>query len=223
MISPEGYYEMELKGKSAEEIAKKIRGLKNEIGHLKKAIEVQHYGSKTGFYPDMRTQLWSARLYLERAVAAYEETGETYQPSKAEQRAATFDEAIPTITRITVTLGGHFDGFETHTITLTDDHLRLDVEHSMYPKPSNFYIEPDYLLTKEEFLDGLRDLHIGEWRRHYNSVDYGWYILDGTSWTLTIEYADGRKIEREGSNAFPYNFDRLCELVGYEEKPEDKE
>ena len=48
MISPEGYYEMKLQGKSVEDIAKKIRGLKNEIGHLKKAIEAQHYGEKNG-------------------------------------------------------------------------------------------------------------------------------------------------------------------------------
>lgn len=35
MISPEMYYEMELKGKSADEIQSKIRGLKNKIGRLK--------------------------------------------------------------------------------------------------------------------------------------------------------------------------------------------
>lgn len=35
MISPEGYYEEHLKGKSAEQIMTAIRGLKQEIGHLR--------------------------------------------------------------------------------------------------------------------------------------------------------------------------------------------
>lgn len=35
MISPEGYYEEYLKGKTAAQIMTAIRGLKNEIGHLK--------------------------------------------------------------------------------------------------------------------------------------------------------------------------------------------
>ncbi len=223
MVSPEGYYEMELQGKSVEDIAKKIRGLKNEIGHLKKAIEAQHYGEKTEIYPDERTRLWCTRLYLERAIAAYVEAGGKYQPSKAEQRETAFDEAVPTIARLIFTIGGYFDGVETRTFTLTDDHLRMDIDLSKLHKPSNFYIEPDYLMSKEEFLDGFRELHIGEWRRYYDSFDYGWGVLDGTSWNLVIEYIDGRKVEYGGSNAYPYNFDRFCELIGYEVETEDEE
>ena len=39
MISPETYYEMNLKGKSPKEIMKKIRFLKTQIGQLKRSIE----------------------------------------------------------------------------------------------------------------------------------------------------------------------------------------
>ena len=39
MISPEKFYEMERKGKSADEIELRIRGLKNEIGRLKSVME----------------------------------------------------------------------------------------------------------------------------------------------------------------------------------------
>lgn len=39
MISSEGFYEKELKGKSVDEIQSKIRGLKNETGRLKSLIE----------------------------------------------------------------------------------------------------------------------------------------------------------------------------------------
>ena len=39
MINPETYYAMNLKGKSQEEIMKKIRSLKIQIGQLKQSIE----------------------------------------------------------------------------------------------------------------------------------------------------------------------------------------
>lgn len=215
---------MELQGKSVEEIGKKIRGLKNEIGHLKKVVENPDYGTEPVIHPDERTRLWCSRLYLERAIAAYEEAGGCYIPSKAEQRAAAFDAAIPTITKLTFTIGGFFGGYETRTITLTGDHLQLYIEHSIIPSPTNFDIEPDYPLTKDEFLEGLRDVHIGEWKRHYDPEAYGIIVMDGTQWELTIEYADGRKAEFDGSNAYPFSFDTFCELVGYEEdEPDDDE
>ena len=57
MISPEGYYEMNLKGKSEKEIRSAIRGLKNEIGHLKNIMEHPEYGSEPLIHPseDVRT------------------------------------------------------------------------------------------------------------------------------------------------------------------------
>jgi ribosomal protein L29 len=39
MISPEGYIQSEIKGKSKEEILRKIRGLKQDIGRLRNQIE----------------------------------------------------------------------------------------------------------------------------------------------------------------------------------------
>lgn len=39
MISPESYYEEYLKGKTKEQIMTTIRGLKQEMGHLKNSME----------------------------------------------------------------------------------------------------------------------------------------------------------------------------------------
>ena len=39
MLSPESYYELHLKGMSEKEILSVIRGLKNQIGHLKNIME----------------------------------------------------------------------------------------------------------------------------------------------------------------------------------------
>ena len=46
MISPEGYYEFYLKGKTQEQIKSTIRGLKNEIGYLKNVMEHPDYGKE---------------------------------------------------------------------------------------------------------------------------------------------------------------------------------
>ena len=223
MISPEGYYEMELKGKPAEDIARKIRGLKNKIGHLKKTVENPDYGTEPVILPTPGMHLWCTRQYLERAIAAYEEAGGSYKPSQAEQRAAEFDAAIPTIAKVTFSIGTFFGGQETRTITLTENDLQMDIDRTVIPEPTEQDTESEDQPTKDEFLEELRDIHIGEWRRYYDASDYGVIVLDGTQWELTIEYADSRQIKHGGSNAYPFSFDALCELIGYKRYDENED
>ena len=219
MISPETYYESSLKGKTKEEVLTKIRGLKKTIGHLKRVIESPEYGSTEIIQPDEQTQLWCSRLYLARAIQAYEDAGGKYEPSKQEMQAIAFDKAIPDISKITLEIGGFFGGYETRTIQLHGNQLHLQVEHTIMRKPSDFDIEPDCPLTKEDFVEGLREVHIGEWHHSYNN----WNVVDGTQWELTVEYNDGRKLSFNGSNAYPFSFNRLCELMGFDESDEDEE
>ena len=84
MISPDGYYEMNLKGKSEKEIRSVIRGLKNEIGHLKNTMEHPDYGSEPLTHPTEDVRIWCTRMYLERAKQALLEMGAVYAPSQAE-------------------------------------------------------------------------------------------------------------------------------------------
>lgn len=99
-----------------------------------------------------------------------------------------------------------------------EEHLHFDVAHSIILKPSNLPAVLDYPCDKEEFLDGIRNLHIGEWRTSYMNPD----VLDGTQWDLTIEFSDGHKpFKTGGSNAFPYNFDALEELLGVDRDEEE--
>ncbi len=67
MISPEGYYEEYLKGKTKEQILTVIRGLKQEIGRLKITMESPDYGVKPIMHPSEDTRLHWTREYLERA------------------------------------------------------------------------------------------------------------------------------------------------------------
>ena len=49
--------------------------------------------------------------------------------------------------------GGFFGGYETRTIQLHGNQLHLQVEHTIMRKPSDFDMEPDYPLTKEDFIE----------------------------------------------------------------------
>ena len=115
MISPEAYYEEFLKGKTAEEIMTAIRGLKQEIGHLKNTMEHPDYGRKPLIHPSEEVRLLCTRMHLERAKEALIEVGGTYKPSQAELKAAAFDKSIPAICKVVFSIGGFFDGYETRT------------------------------------------------------------------------------------------------------------
>lgn len=197
-----------------------IRGLKQEMGRLKNTMESPDYGSEAIIMPSESTRLWCTRLYLDRAKQALTDVGGTYVPSKAEQKAERFDASIPAISKVIFGIGGFFGGYETRTITVDEEHIHFDVEHLLILKPSNLPDGLDYPCDKEEFLDGIRELHIGEWRTSYMNP----YVLDGTQWELTIEFSDGHKpFKISGSNAYPYNFDALKELLGVEPDDEDEE
>lgn len=221
LTSPDAYYEMNLKDKSEKEIRCAIRGLKNEIGHLKNIIEHPDYGSEPLMCPTEETRIWCARMYLERAKQALFKIGATYIPSQAEQKAQKFQENIDYITKITFKIGGYLGGFETYTINLEDEPVHYEADRLVlwdvvYPHETT-----SYPLSKAEFMDAFRELHIGEWRHYYDPERFGCIILDGTQWSLDIEYSNGLKAVRyEGSNSYPYNFYKLKELFGIEDDSE---
>ena len=215
MISPETYYEMNLQGKSPKEIMEKIRSLKIQIGQLKRSIE------KTDdivceVFPGRLTRLKCDRDYLERAIQAYEEAGGEYVRSKAEQKDHDFNEALDSMSKLVFTIGGFFCGHETRTFTISDDQVLVDVEKTMISMDKEEYGP----YRKEEFISGIKALHIGEWKRTYNDL----LVMDGTQWELDIYYNNGRRPTKiSGSNAYPYNFDDLKEFLEVEMEDEEDE
>ena len=215
MISPETYYEMNLQGKSPKEIMEKIRSLKIQIGQLKRSIE------KTDdivceVFPGRLTRLKCDRDYLERAIRAYEEAGGEYVRSKAEQKDHDFNEALDSMSKLVFTIGGFFCGHETRTFTVSDGQVLVDVEKTMISMDKEEYGP----YRKEEFISGIKALHIGEWKRTYNDL----LVMDGTQWELDIYYNNGiRPTKISGSNAYPYNFDDLKEFLEVEMEDEEDE
>ena len=137
-----------------------------------------------------------------------------------------FENNFPFISKIIFSIGGFFGGYETRTVTINGDEICITVEHSLIPTLSNlgeFEIEP---LDKEEFMDELSRLYIGEWRRSYHPERFGYSYCDGTQWELEIQFSNGAKpFKCYGDNSYPYNFDKFQELLGIDttEEPEEEE
>lgn len=219
MISPEGYYEYHLKDKDAAQIMTVIRGLKREINRLRQVLDDPGYPYRLDrIDPDESVQLWCTRLYLERAKQALADAGGTYVPTKAEEKTIAFEKDLDTIQKLTLNIGGFFSGHTIRTYTIDGESVCLHVDHSLsYTPPGTEEVE--CLLTKKELVDGLRELHLNEWRKEY--IDP--CVMDGTQWELEICFSTGRRPLRiGGSNAYPYNFDNLLQLLEIEEDQQEE-
>lgn len=211
MISPETYYEEYLKGKTPEEILKAIRSLKRQISKLKNIAEQPDFGC--AIYPSESVRISCSQDYLERAKLALKESGGEYQPTKSELKAIEFDENIPNISKIIFSIGGFLCGEELVEVTITDDTAELKYGRSYIPtKPEDF--DKIETIDKASFLEEFKRLHIGEWSKNYNTKRFGYTVLDGTQWELEIHYSnDIKPVKIYGDNAYPYNFDRLKDLL----------
>ena len=224
MISPEAYYEEQLKGKTIEQIMRVIRGLKQEIGHLKNMMESPDYAQEFVIHPSEGVRLDCTREYLEKAKQAYAEVGGTYSMSKAEEKAAGFEQNMNSIFKITFGIGGFFGGYRSYGLEISDNlkaYTKLWEDEESLVLFDNENEEP---FTKDAFLAALADLHIGEWRRRYTTQRFGYTVCDGTQWELKFEYNNGHKpVIFDGDNSYPYNFDKFQMLFGIDETEEDDE
>lgn len=224
MISPEGYYEEYLKGKTKEQIMAAMRALKQEIGRLKNTMESQDYGVGPIMHPSEDTRMHWTREYLERAKLAYAEAGGTYTLSKSEEKVAEFDANMDDICKINFGIGGFFGGYLSYVVELSDG---LKAYTKLWKDEEPLVLLNDdnrESFTKDTFIVALKDLHIGEWRRRYSTKRLGYTVCDGTQWELEFEYNNGHKPVRfDGENSYPYNFDMFQMLFGIDDTEEDKD
>jgi hypothetical protein len=222
MISPEGYYEEYLRGKTKEQVMTVIRGLKQEIGRIKHMMESGDYEQEIILHHSEDARLFWTREYLKRAKMAYAEVGGTYTLSKSEEKAADFDLNINFIYKIIFIINDDFGGYRSFEVDLSNE-LRAYTEILGVKEPFVLIdANSEEPFTMDTFVATLETFHIGEWRRRYSSQCFGYTLSDGTQWKLEFEYCNGHKpIRFEGENSTPYNFDRLKMIFGIGETEED--
>ena len=154
-MSPDTYYEFELKGRSKTHILKEIRSLRKNIKNQKEIIEYSRIKPTQWTAPSPFVGIEMNRLYLKEAKKALEELNEIYKPSRIEKKALKFNENINYLKSIRLEMGSFFEGYNTSkieisktdpVITITDfeDRLlnRFPVNKIDFLKSlSNFYID----------------------------------------------------------------------------------
>ena len=220
MISPESYYEFELKGKTREEILTCIRSLKQQMGTLKNHMENPHYEQEL-VCPTPDTELYWTREYLAMAKRAFAEAGGEYHESAAEKRSAAFLERLDDLKKIEFNIGGYFGGHNVYQLEVTDNGLHLTGMHYPEEQPlptglCEIILENGAeIKTAKDLFDYFLGMHIEEWRRYYDTERFGYMICDGTQWELRLEYSNGhRPWISGGSNCYPWNFYDLVQLFG---------
>lgn len=202
MVSPEWYYKEYLAGKEPKEILKRIKIIRNEIKRLKEIEEnptEENFGERI-MDPSTEVRIKCNRLYLQRAISALEELGVKYISSSEEKKATKFNENIENIIQFSLNIGGYFIGFRTYTIDINDSKSILTIEHFKNIK--------EYPINKNIFLRDLKDVYMGEWKKSYFPEEF---IEDGYQWQISIRYKNGKFLDYDGDNRFPYNFDNASE------------
>lgn len=207
-MSPDAYYEFELKGRSKRHILKEIRSLRKNIKNQKEIIEYSRIKPTQWTAPSPFFSIEMNRLYLKEAKKALEELNEIYKPSRIEKRGLKFNENINDLTSVRLKMGYLFKGYMLSEIDLSNTDPVITVTDFDGKLLNRFSV------NKDSFLKSLSDIYIGEWQSDYDPLRFGEGILDGIQWTLKFSY-DGKhkEIEINGSNDYPYNFKEFLELL----------
>lgn len=191
---------------SLAELLTEIRHLKQTMGRLRH--ELEGVEGETATLSATLKQFNRTRTELEQAKLRYQQAGGNYVMSQAEQRVADFDSQIEDISEIQFSIGGYPGGHTDTTVNLITGKI-IREQHPRSEFSEMLPLLPMLTISRSAFLQRLRQLHLGEWYRRYDSE-----ILDGTQWTLTISYSSGdRSVKFYGSNRYPYNFEELEKLL----------
>ena len=218
MVSPEMYYEEFIEGKTRQEIRSEIIDLKNKIELLKKDIENPEFVEL--MCPSKELQIEFCRKYLEKAIEAYEATGKKYVLSGPDAMTKDFEDNICNIKTIRFVIGGFLDGWIEKICTFEDETVKIETGDLQGLYGTKSFIKTEYY-NRSNFINKLRELHLGEWKKRYICEDYGIEIFDGCEWELEIEFSNKKRTLRiEGHECYPYNFNKFRELLG--ENEDDK-
>lgn len=206
------YYKTNLKDKDADRILSAIRKLKHEIGHIKNFVENKSDKDEPSMTLSERKRLDILRACLDMAKNALSDVGGEYSFSQAELRAKAFDDNINSICKIMFSIGTYFSGYTIKTVILKGDEIKMYECDSLALALRKPQTELPFSKTREQFIDELMRIHLGEWKRSYNKA-----VIGGKQWELEIHFSNGTKVfNSEGIEMYPYNFKDLKKLMEIE-------
>ncbi|MBV4171298.1 hypothetical protein [[Clostridium] innocuum] len=209
MISPDVYYEFELKGRSKTHILKEIRSLRKNIKNQKEIIEYSRIKPTQWTAPSPFVSIEMNRLYLKEAKRALEEIGEIYKPSRIEKKGLKFNENINDLKSIRLRMGYFCKGYMSSKILIGKTDSNITVTDYDDKELNRFSMDND------SFFKSLSDLYIGEWQSNYSPLRFGMGALDGIDWILEFSYyGKHNNLEFARGNDYPYNFKKFIELLG---------
>lgn len=151
---------------------------------------------------------------LECAKLAIVEVGGIYKPNDFGKRGLDFDKYINIISKISLEIGGFFQSYITYIIEFKEDSYHLSLQSDEEEVEWRIVNELGEEASKQEILDSIQTIHIGEWSDEYCTERFGYR---GTQWSLEIMYGEGDKaFVSSGSNSYPYNFQELKRLFPIE-------
>lgn len=171
-----------------------------EMEQLKILLEYHRHGwsDNSGLYEYRRIN--RLREYLDRAYAL---AGPSYTLSPEEERAKRFDERLPDIQRITLDIIPFFSLGSCYEVSFKGE--------TAVVKQSNSFKDSENVWTasKEDFLNSLHNLYIGEWLPTY----FNYMVCDGIRWAAEFQYTRGDSCQFYGCNGYPYNFHGFVRLL----------
>jgi hypothetical protein len=131
---------------------------------------------------------------------------EGFDLSAREKKECAFNEYLSSISTMYYSNGG-FGGGIYFSAYFECDFVRIEKEDLFDLDKEEYYI------PKNIFLNRLRKLRLGGWRRNYSIEHYGMCIDDGDMWSLEVKFNDGRRsLAFDGHCAYPYNYHLLEKL-----------
>lgn len=188
-----------------DELKKEIGAVRRRLYRLRKKMEHPDYKNREEWIEPSDLTVYSVyREYLSHVIIRFISLGGEYRLGRKEKSDNAFNEKIEEIEQIIFERGAYCEFWETYCIDLSGKEVRAFFDDGRIESPL-------YWNDKATFLKKLYDLHIGEWKREYRSL-----CCDGETWQLTFYYKDDTKREYFGHLAYPYNYDKLLDLLGVE-------
>lgn len=130
--------------------------------------------------------------------------------SNQNNTAKNFQDKLNSIEKIVFYINSFSEGNVEREITFKDNKTILKKTSSKLGKEEN--LMKNMGLTKDEFIKKLSLLKIENWEDEYFAP-----ALDGEDWELKIYFLGDKKcLSKTGSNAYPSNFNELCNLLEVE-------